>query len=305
MPNETTRQHYVPRTYLRKFATERNGNHFLFALPIANPQVESIHEVSIGNACTQKDLYTLPGNTNEERMLLERFYSENYESNYTQIYDILTNPAKSEISKEEREFIISTVVTMMFRTTRLLNDHNRFIDRTLEYAYQLCQQTKSGYFMFEEERISIVGKTLAQLQQEIKESSRPGQVIIQLQTALRLIEIRQCRDGIMVSKLSEDNKEFITSDNPVYFTIPGGETSSSFDPENVLSLPLDSCHKVFLMPNSDAESINRIVRRNSLGTMGFVEKLTSNHSQSKLAERFIYGSRQELEKYIEEKRRQG
>ena len=40
--NEIKRQHYVPRTYLKNFATEREGKYFIKALPIANFQADKI-----------------------------------------------------------------------------------------------------------------------------------------------------------------------------------------------------------------------------------------------------------------------
>ena len=112
--NETKRQHYVPRTYLKHFAREQDGKYFIKALPVANFQADKMQEISITDVCLQKDIYTLPGETVEERMLLEKFYADNYESQYDKIYQLLIDPSKKTISDDERELIISTVVTMLF-----------------------------------------------------------------------------------------------------------------------------------------------------------------------------------------------
>jgi hypothetical protein len=122
--------------------------------------------------------------------------------------------------------------------------------------------------------------------------------LTQLQVALRLIKLRTIRDGIYVSKLVEDNHEFITSDNPViYSNIYNGHVAP-FDPTNILKLPLDNKHMLFLLPYSDKETKRLLVRRNVSGTMCFIEKLTSNYEQFRNSERFILGSDSSLKGYL-------
>jgi len=296
--NEVKRQHYVPRTYLKHFSTERTGEFFIKALPTADCKEEKIIEMNISNVCLQKDLYTLPGNTAEERMLIEKFYSDNYETYYNEIYEILIDPNKKTLSGAERELIISTVVTMFYRTTKWVDLHNEFFNRVLEQAYFMCQQTGKDYFMFEKQKISIAGKTLEQLQKENKYESRPAQVLTQLQVALRLIKLRTIRDGIYVSKLVDENCEFITSDNPVVYSNINSGQVAPFDPTNILKLPLDSKHMLFLMPYSDKKTKHLLLRHNVSGTMCFTEKLTSNYEQFRNSERFILGSDSSLKGYL-------
>lgn len=146
--NETKLQHYVPRTYLKNFADEKKKGEFYFhALPIADSSEEKIFETNIMRACAQNYIYTLLGNTKEERLLLENFYNENYESNYTAMYNLLVDPGKTKLSSDERNLIISTMVTMLFRTTKLLNQHNEFVFRNLDYIFELCRQTKSDLIL--------------------------------------------------------------------------------------------------------------------------------------------------------------
>jgi hypothetical protein len=296
--NEVKRQHYVPRTYLKHFSTERAGELFIKALPTADCKEERIIEMNISNVCLQKDLYTLPRDTAEERMLIEKFYSENYEVHYNKIYEILIDPDKKTLTDEERELIISTVVTMFYRTTKWVNLHNEFFNRVLEQAYFMCQQTGKDYFMFEKQKILIAGKTLEQLQKENKYESRPAQVLTQLQVALRLIKLRTIRDGIYVSKLVDQNCDFITSDNPVVYSNINSGHVAPFDPTNILKLPLDNKHMLFLMPYSDKETKHLLLRHNVSGTMCFTEKLTSNYEQFRNTERFLLGSESSLKGYL-------
>ncbi len=295
---EVKRQHYVPRTYLKHFSTERSGEFFIKALPTTDYIEGRIIELNISNICLQKDLYTLPGDTAEERMLIEKFYSDNYEVHYNKIYEILIDPDKKTLTDEERELIISTVITMFYRTTKWINLHNEFSNRVLEQAYFMCQQTGKDYFMFEKQKISVAGKTLEQLQKENKYENRPAQILTQLQVALRLIKLRTIRDGIYVSKLVDENCEFITSDNPVVYSNINSGHAAPFDPTNILKLPLDNKHMLFLMPYSDKETKHLILRHNVSGTTCFTEKLTSNYEQFRNSERFLLGSDSSLKGYL-------
>lgn len=295
---EVKRQHYVPRTYLKHFSTERSGEFFIKALPTTDCIEGRIIELNISNICLQKDLYTLPGDTAEERMLIEKFYSDNYEVHYNKIYEILIDPDKKTLTDEERELIISTVITMFYRTTKWINLHNEFSNRVLEQAYFMCQQTGKDYFMFEKQKISVAGKTLEQLQKENKYENRPAQILTQLQVALRLIKLRTIRDGIYVSKLVDENCEFITSDNPVVYSNINSGHAAPFDPTNILKLPLDNKHMLFLMPYSDKETKHLILRHNVSGTTCFTEKLTSNYEQFRNSERFLLGSDSSLKGYL-------
>lgn len=299
--NETKRQHYVPRTYLKHFAREQDGKYFINALPISNFQADKILEISITDVCLQKYIYTLPGETAEERMLLEKFYADNYESQYDKIYQLLIDPEKKTITDEERELIISTVVTMFYRTTKWISQHNELMNRVFEQAFYLCQQTGKDYFTFEGTKISIAEKTLEQLQKENKIESRPAQVITQLQIALKLIKLRSVRDGIYVSKLVDDDCEFVTSDNPVSYNNLNCEHIAPFDPRNILTLPLDTKHKLFLMPYAEDDEKHHLARHNVSGTMCYSEKLTSNYEQSTNAERFMLGKESALLSYLQTK----
>jgi len=114
--------------------------------------------------------------------------------------------------------------------------------------FSLCQQAGKDYFMFEGIKISIKDKTLEELLKEHKVENRPGQVITQLEVALKLIQVRVKSDNIFISKLVDDDCELITSDNPVVLQNIKGGPIAPFDPSNIMKLPLDKKHMLFLMP---------------------------------------------------------
>jgi hypothetical protein len=299
---ETKRQHFVPRTYLKRFAVDRDGQFFIKALPIAEPTQDKIREVSTRNIGLERDVYTLPGDTEEQRQLIERFYSDNYEKHYDKVYEILTDPAKKTVTDDERKLIISTVVTMFYRTTKWISSHNEFMKRVIHDMFGLAKQAGTDYFMFEKEKISIAGKTEQQLFNEFKLENRPAQVLTQLEVALKLIEIRSIKDGINVIKLADGvENEFITSDNPVSYFRVGVNEIMPFDPKNVLSLPLDNKHRLTLMPYADNETKNLIVRSVYPEKMSYSQKLTANFEQWRNAERFILGTDSGLKSYLSTK----
>ena len=135
------RQHFVPRTYLKHFGFEKGGEVFINVLPRLEKTSDKIFESNIKNVALKKHLYTLPGETVEQKMAVEKFYSEEFEQHYDDIYSILTDPNKTEISDEERELIISTVITMFYRTSRWISMYNDLMNRVFDRMFQLCEQT--------------------------------------------------------------------------------------------------------------------------------------------------------------------
>lgn len=299
---ETKRQHFVPRVYLKYFSTERGGEYFINALSKTTPTADKIFQPNIQNIALEKDLYTLPGDTVEERQLIENFYSDNFEAHYDRIYNILTDPQKTSVTDDERHLILSTVITMFYRTSKWINTHNDFMRRVIHDMFGLAKQAGTDYFMFEDEKISIANKTEEQLFNELKLENRPSQVMTQLQVAMRLIEVRSQRDGISIIKLNDGaDNEFITSDNPVSYYRVGVNEIMPFDPMNVLSLPLDSKHILMLMPYADKETKNLIFRRTDSAMMSYTQKLTANFQQWRNGEKFIFGNDSALREYLARK----
>lgn len=292
------RQHFVPRTYLKHFGEQKDSEYFIHVLPAQATEVDKIFDSNIKNIALEKDLYTLPGETVEQKMAVEKFYSDELEIHYDSIYKILTDPDKIEITTEERNLIISTVVTMYYRTTKWVNSSRDLMSRIFEHMYFLCEQTGTDYFMFEGEKISIANKTLKEFTTEFNKSRQPGMVLTQLEVAFKLIALRMKNDSICVVKLDEEKLEFVTSDNPVVAQNNNPRRIAPFDPTNVLELPLDSKHKLILMPECSEELKNRIFRRTSISPFSEIEKLTANYLQMQNSERFIFGSKSALESYL-------
>jgi hypothetical protein len=301
MADLVKRQHYVPRTYLKHFAEQKGDEYSIHVLPVEATETDKIFNSNIKNVALERHLYTLPGETVEQQMAVEKLYSEHLEAHYDTIYGILTNPNKTEITTEERELIISTVVTMYYRTTKWVNASRDLMGRVFESAFHLCEQKGVDYFTFEGEKISIAGKTLEEFTKEFNKSRQPGMILIQLETAFKLIALRMLNDSICVNKIEDEKLEFITSDNPVVAKNNNTERFAPFDPTNVLELLIDSKHKLILIPECPPEFRNRIFRRSSTSPFSEIEKLTTNYSQMQNSEKFILGSKSALESYLSTK----
>src|SRR5690554_4832104 len=132
MADLVKRQHFVPRTYLKHFAEQSGDEYSIHVLPTEATEIEKIFNTNIKNVALERHLYTLPGETVEQQMAVEKLYSENFETHYDSIYEILTNANKTEITPEERKLIISTVVTMYYRTTKWVNASRNLMSRVFE-----------------------------------------------------------------------------------------------------------------------------------------------------------------------------
>ena len=295
---ETKRQHFVPQTYLNKFSIERKEKQFqIFAAP--KKDITKVFPSSTEKVCVYKDLYTLPGKTEEERMLIENFYGDSYESKYNRIYELLIDDGFRNISKEDNELIVSSIITMFFRTTRLISEHHEVMYRVFEKLAYLCEQSGKDYFMFENEKIMLKGRSAEQLLNDHKEESRVPYVITQLKVALRLIEIRK-NDAISVVKIEQNGPELITSDNPVTLYNFDTRHIAPFDRKNVISLPLNSQYKVIIYP---FDNLGYITRQHHNATMSYSEVLTTGFDQLESSERFILGSENGLEEFAKIKSR--
>jgi hypothetical protein len=161
MTHDTKRQHYVPQAYLKNFAFRKKKNKYILHF-IKPEDVEKgrIQSASIKDLCVYNDLYTLPGLTKEERMLVESFYSDTYEYGWTGVYRKLTNEHVTMVSTEERRLVIGMAVSLFFRNLSWKKFYDQFMGETIKKAYDLSTANGKDAFIFEGEELSIRGKTV-------------------------------------------------------------------------------------------------------------------------------------------------
>ena len=301
--NLVKRQHFVPRTYLKHFSESQGGEYYINALAKEKTKKEDIFRPNITSIALEKHLYTMPGKTIEQKMAIEKFYAEELEAHYDSIYGLLTDDTKESITQEERELIISTVVTMFYRTTIWINSSRDLMYRLFKQAYALCEQNGTDSFTLEGEKISIKGRELNEHVKEFNKARQPGMILTQLEVAMKLIKLRLANDTICIVKIEGEGQELFTCDNPVIARHVNPQSSGKryapFDPENKLTLPLDSKHVLILMPGCIKQHEHKIIRRTSLTPR--IEKTVFNYLQMENSEKFLFGSKSALESYLDKK----
>lgn len=295
----TKKQHFVPRAYLKYFADKKGSGHYnIMALPTNNLTPAGIEERNTKSICYEQNLYTLPGSTNEEKMLLETFYSEEFENKYEHVYTMLTDPSKVELTNEERELVISTVATMFYRVPVWQKQHTEVMKRVFAMCIQATNHTGQKETTIEGDVYVIEGKTVDQLIAEYVENNKSHQVITQLKIALKLVSVRLQSDNVYIFKLEDGKQEFITSDNPVKLQNLNNQPIMPFDSSNIMKLPLDTKHYLMLMPNNDKANLNRISRHNAKGGFSKREELISNTEQLQGADQYILGSTSSITRFL-------
>jgi len=289
--SESIKQHFVPRTYLKNFGYKKKDNFYVNVFP-KNQSIGNMFESNIKKICAENHLYTLRGDI-KSRQLLENIYSKIFENEYSELFDILTNDNIFEITFDMKKSIISVIITMFYRTKKWLNEINSFNDESLNKIFQVCTQFSLDYYTDSDgHKISIKGKSIQELKRNKKNETRIPFILIQLETALKLIEIKQY-DIINVFKI-ENNTEFITSDNPVFAVNTNKLPTIPFDIDNAYYLPISNKYLLSIFPREDLPVNNKIIRM----AISQEQVAKMNKIQLTNCDKFIIGSKNEIMKTI-------
>lgn len=109
-----------------------------------------------------------------------------------------------------------------------------------------------------------------------------------------MIEIRN-KNLISIIKL-EENPKYITSDNPVNIYNINTGIIAPFDPDNELSLPVNDSYTVYLYNEEDTD-LGKLTRLNYKGSMNYYESVSANALEYGSCERFILGSKENLNNF--------
>lgn len=292
---ETYRQHYVPRCYLKCFSTEREKDKYQIGVIDKELKNNSFLN-NITKVCVENDIYTLKGETEEQKQLIENLYGILFDNNYNKAYSILTNPNIKEIETEDARLIISIAITLLFRNPKFVNIHNDTIYRAFKQAYELAQRMNKVYFIYEKIKINIEGKTLDDIYRDYVSKTKESITLLQVEFALKLIELRK-NDGINVVKVCEYDHSFITSDNPIVLYNQNGGIIAPFSIDTTIKMPIDRKHNLLISPNDKYTIKNKITRINHTQALSKREMISSNREQHKNAIRFLLGNKDDLELY--------
>ena len=243
----------------------------------------------------KKKFFTLPGETEEERQLVERIYGDHWEADYQKVVDLVTDDQRIKVDDETRHFVISTVTTLLFRSMKWQLKQDGLMRQVFTAAVQHSKASGAEYVMMEDERISLVGKTVDELVKDYEKRGRPARIITQLRMAMRLAQVRM-NDAIGVVKL-DGPENFITSDHPVGIWNQDDGIIIPFSPTNVLSLPINHKYRIDLYPPSDVRVKDHIARIVHSGLMATAEAAVSNETQFQQCEYYLLGDQRTLDQF--------
>lgn len=123
-------QHYVPRVYLKNFASKKGKEYFV---DVYDKQEDRFFKTNIKNICAEVDFYTLDNETTvaSNVMAVEKIYADHIEPMYAKAYALLTDESIYHLTDEQRtEIIISTMQFCLRNPAVLKNaiaEHTRLI----------------------------------------------------------------------------------------------------------------------------------------------------------------------------------
>ncbi|WP_119790753.1 DUF4238 domain-containing protein [Flavobacterium anhuiense] len=207
------KQHYIPRVYLKNFASRIDGDEFF--VNVFDKKLNKHKEINIKNICAEKHLYTLPESTKVATNIfaIEKLYSDFIEPMYQRAYQILTNNNISAINDFQRGEILTGIFQLYMRNPR-------FLKKSAEYhTLQINELYK--------EALTKNAKGLSYLDEDFsfKEWSKE-QIIkyfINLSTKLfkekHIIGIQEMisfhADAVFEINIVKDESQYMTSDNPI------------------------------------------------------------------------------------------
>jgi len=288
--NNPEHQHFIPRSYLKNFAEHKKDKKYVDALDLATQK--KIY-TSIKDICVKAGLYTMPNNQASDKYILENYYAKSVDDAYPEVYDLLVNKNITTISKRQKHKIIYTLMSLYFRTPKFLHGMNKMTDSILDSALLMTPQDVSEIkldwdgnpFVFMRDEIDDIKK-------QHREKNRQAFLSTHVKQWHDFVKYKsQC--GVSVFQI-EGEIDLITSDNPVLIHSSSGNRFHLFDPSNVIQVPLDRRHFLYVFPNDEEPGKDKLFR-------GIRDKwfaLTSNIQVQRNAEKWIIGFPGSVEKHL-------
>lgn len=256
--SEPIKQHYVPRSYLKNFA-ECNKKKKCFVDVYYKRDDVIRQNIDTKTICYQKHLYTLQSEDDKNKYDLELYYANNVDAEFQNIYRLLIDKKRSILSKEEKLKILYVCLSFYFRTPIHLNHSNSFTDDLFERLKLLADDEgiiKTS--MFGGDKVNV--EELDEIKQKSKEDAKTKFDIEHLQKWFDFVQHKyECT--INVIEIQDKGAYLITSDNPVMIReYRTNQFCGLFNPNNVITMPLDSKHFLEIHPNTVANEEYEIQR---------------------------------------------
>ena len=278
---------------MKNFSQENEGKFFVEA-KMKEDVLSKERPISIRDICVNKDLYTIPFVTGDDKYKIERYYSSEIESIYPEVYKKLINPKVIDITIAEKREIILTTMSLFFRTPKFLNFGIDKINKIFQYAV-LNHSDKNGFVKFNHKAIKLDFHLdeIENERQRFKLNFKLEFLKNHLKDLHDFVEFKINAD-ISVFHLYENDVDLISSDNPVTMHSIIGNEFKVFDPTNIIQLPLDNKHFLLIFQNEKNESVNKILR----GERDKWFAITSNLEVDRKSEQWIFGKPNSISAHI-------
>ena len=250
-------QHFIPRVYLRQFSDKVADKYFIDVKFKDTGIIKS--RLSTKSVAVDKNLYTLPNISTDDRFLLEKFYADNIDAPYSKVYALLSDDSVSLIDAKTRLTIIYTLMSLYFRTPKFLNIQNNTTDRLLDtlsiydnpdQEVQLEIGSKSYGFKISE---------LDTVRSELRLRNKLHFLKSHLEEWTAFVNYK-AKCGMTVISVP-DGFDLITGDNPVIIRSVKGNPLNIFDPTNIVRVPIDRKRMFVIMPNTEGGLTDRVFRQ--------------------------------------------
>ncbi len=295
--NKPDHQHFIPKAYLKNFAKRNKDKKFVEVMDLSTKETKVVSTRSI---CVKTGLYTLLKTKNNDPYYLENYYAKNVDDIYQEVYDLLTDDKITQISKKQKHKIIYTLMSLYFRTPKFLNGLNKVTDESLDKVIMLTDPNDDKI------KVDFLGQDLNFSRSEIEDTKK--MLHEQNRHDFLATHVKEWHEfvaykyhcAISVFKI-EGDIELITSDNPVIIHSSAQNRFHLYDPTNIIEVPLDRKHFLFIYPNTESYSstkINRGIRDKYFG-------LTLNLQVQRKAEQWIIGFPESCQKHIADQKKYG
>ena len=274
------RQHYIPRSYLKNFATKKDKK--IYLVDAYNLEGDSLNKnISTKDICLEKHIYTIETNDPAKKFALEKYYADNVDSEYPNIYKILTDKSIKKVDKNQKWQILYVCLSLYFRTPHYLNQHNKITNEILDNAIPYAN--KEGVVT-----LDYFGKQITFHKDEIEEIKKDFQkenkTIFHVKHLEQWMNFVHFKYGCVINVIEIEDKSapLITCDNPVSIRhMKTNKFVGLFDVNSVITLPLDPYHFLEIHPNTyeDGDTvINRLIHDKdfTFTTNGITQSNASN-----------------------------
>ncbi len=162
------RQHTIPISYLNNFSFNKDRARLVETKNLKNGVIDHL---SVKDVCVSKNIYTF-SDGEIKRYELEHFYANNIDGVYPEVYDLLTNPIVRKISQNQKHDIISTVLSMYFRTPKFWNIMNRMTDHMVDHIASCAENDGMAKGYIEEELVEFHISDIDSIKKKYSEENR-------------------------------------------------------------------------------------------------------------------------------------